>query len=169
MCSRLNAWLNARVLSTHDLTPQPNRRAGCPHSVPAMGRLDIRTARGRKWTKRPINALTGRSATSTDPTTWTTFERALVFVERNDLSGIGFVVTRNDPFIGIDLDQCRNSDRHDRAVGAGVRQPVAPITDISPSASGLHIWIQGVAPGLLPDGSRGDETVGLRFTAPIVS
>lgn len=60
-----------------------------------------------KATKMPINPRTGGHASSTDDSTWTSFDDALA-ASRNfaSIAGIGFVFTQDDPFVGIDLDEC---------------------------------------------------------------
>lgn len=50
--------------------------------------------------KVPINPRTGQPASSTDPTTWGTFEEAV----RCGLANIGFVLSPADPYCIIDLD-----------------------------------------------------------------
>jgi primase-polymerase (primpol)-like protein len=74
---------------------------------------------------------------------------------RHNLSGIGFVVTRHDPFVGIDLDDCR--DPQTGAIEAWARQIVDhfdSLTEITPSETGLRIWIT-THDGLLPGGEQG--------------
>ena len=57
--------------------------------------------------KKPMNALKGGYAKPNDPNTWTTFENALETFKRNaSLAGIGYVFLENDPYTGIDLDDC---------------------------------------------------------------
>ena len=56
----------------------------------------------KKPTKVPINPHTGKLASTTDPTTWGTFEQARETAKQ--YTGIGFVFTENDPYCGIDID-----------------------------------------------------------------
>src|SRR5258706_4752309 len=66
--------------------------------------------RGGKLTKCPMNPKTGGMASSTDSTTWADFETAwrAAANERHGYSGIGFVFSDNDPYSGVDLDDCRH-------------------------------------------------------------
>jgi primase-polymerase (primpol)-like protein len=59
-----------------------------------------------KWTKEPINPKTGRCASTTDSTTWSSFAPALAFYQshRANVDGIGFVFAADDPYFGVDLD-----------------------------------------------------------------
>jgi putative DNA primase/helicase len=66
-----------------------------------------------KPAKIPINPKTGGNAKVNDPTTWETFEQALKYYEShkgNGIAGIGFVFSLDDPFTGIDLDKCRDTE-----------------------------------------------------------
>src|SRR4051794_30983587 len=63
--------------------------------------------RDGKSTKVPYQC-DGRRASATDPETWTTFEQ--VAPDATDVDGVGFVFAKGDPFVGIDLDDCREPD-----------------------------------------------------------
>jgi putative DNA primase/helicase len=55
----------------------------------------------------PFNAVKGWNADSSDPNTWTTFAIALDAFKRNtSYAGIGYVFLEDDPYTGIDLDDC---------------------------------------------------------------
>jgi len=63
--------------------------------------------------------------------------------------GIGFVFTRDDPFCGVDLDHCRDSETGALEPWAkDIVQELDSYTEISPSGKGLHILVRGQ----LPDG-----------------
>src|SRR5262245_9299977 len=64
--------------------------------------------RNEKWTKLPVDAKTGRAASSTDPATWATFDQALDYSRRHDLAGVGFVFVPDGGYAGVDLDDCRD-------------------------------------------------------------
>ncbi len=104
-----------------------------------------------KWTK-PLKQANHplRNASSTDANTWTDFSTAVASAEQNGL-GIGFVFDGSDDLIGIDLDDCR-----DPATGklAGWALDFIDIlktyTEVSPSGTGVKIFVRGV----LPEGCR---------------
>lgn len=85
----------------------------------------------------------GGAAKSTDPSTWGTFEDAVVRQRADDLPGVGYVFSDDDGYVGIDLDDAFSSD--------GVLEPwaekivgnLASYTEISPSGRGLHIICRG--------------------------
>lgn len=118
-----------------------------------------------EWTKVPIHALTGTPASSTNPKTWVAFRKTVGEFEKRDLDGIGFVVTRDDPFTGIDLDKCRDPVSGD--IDEWALDMVAEFgsyTEISPSGTGLRIWIVGSTIGLLGLNDKGIEKAGARTT-----
>lgn len=56
--------------------------------------------------KAPLNA-DGYHASWNDPGEWLGFEEAQKIVaDREEIDGLGFVVTDNDPYVGLDLDGC---------------------------------------------------------------
>ncbi|MBC8356397.1 MAG: hypothetical protein H8E66_30835, partial [Planctomycetes bacterium] len=67
--------------------------------------------RDGKPTKTPINPHTGEFAKSTDASTWGTFDEAMATCGHDaTYSGVGFVFTADDPYCGVDLDDCRDPD-----------------------------------------------------------
>lgn len=100
-----------------------------------------------KVNKVPHNPKTGKPASSNRPGTWGTFDDACEAMLMDSYTGIGFVFTANDPFVGIDLDNCFDEsgnlrDDARRAVGE-----LQSFTERSPSGKGLHIICKGELPG----------------------
>src|SRR5271169_2374969 len=60
--------------------------------------------RGAKLTKPPIDPKTGRLASPTNPDTWADFATARGVVSQ--YSGLGYVLTKEDDLVMIDLDHC---------------------------------------------------------------
>ena len=58
----------------------------------------------KKPTKVPYSAITGRMASSVDRLSWSTFQDAIRFQRAHNYDGVGFVLTRDDPYTVIDLD-----------------------------------------------------------------
>jgi hypothetical protein len=48
-----------------------------------------------RWTKPPFDPRTGRYASVSDPATWETFDEALAGMQRQELAGVGLVITEN--------------------------------------------------------------------------
>ncbi|QLG29823.1 hypothetical protein HUG10_19620 (plasmid) [Halorarum halophilum] len=103
--------------------------------------------RDGKPTKIPITPGTGVFASSTDPETWTNFETALEYIRSDEADGLGFVFSENDPFVGIDLDDCR--DPETSSIDDDARDIVNRLdsyTEISPSGTGFHVLVEGELP-----------------------
>ena len=114
-----------------------------------------------KWTKPPFQ-VDGRYADSTKPSTWTTFENALAGFEQSadwtnqrPLSGIGFVVTNDDPFVGVDLDHCVDPDsRRMEQWAQEIVDQLNTYTEVTPSGTGLRCFLKGKLP---PRGRKKDD------------
>lgn len=101
--------------------------------------------------KRPLNPRTSWPAAVDAPETWATFELAVEAANDeldDEVDGIGFVFTAEDPFVGIDIDHCRNPRTGvlDEAAAALVRL-LDSYTEISPSGCGVHVIARAVLPG----------------------
>ena len=109
--------------------------------------------RNGKPTKIPINARTGTYASTTDPSTWSTFEAALARYQNDDqVAGIGFVFTKDAGIVGIDLDHCRNPDGGELEPWARIIvQGVDTFTEVSQSGTGLHLYAYAKMPA---DGNK---------------
>ena len=102
-------------------------------------------------TKVPIDAKSGRNASSVDPKTWATFEQAVEHARQTGNRGIGFVLANDDDIVGVDLDKCR--DPIDGAVEPWAQEVIKGIdsyAELSPSGTGVHV----IARGTLPPGRR---------------
>lgn len=107
--------------------------------------------RNGKRTKVPLNPNTGGFASTADPKTWGTFDTALLAATQSSVDGIGFVFTDADPYVGVDLDDCRDPATGQLSdVAAEIVTRLQSYTEISPSGTGLHV----IARGALPDGPR---------------
>lgn len=91
--------------------------------------------------KRPLVASSGRLASSTDPSTWTTYEAAL---KSPHGVGIGFVLSKDDDIACIDIDDCVTDGVVSPAALEVVRAtPDVFWVELSPSREGIHIWCHG--------------------------
>jgi len=97
-----------------------------------------------RTTKVPFTD-TGWRASTTDLLTWTTCAMALAAYERGHYDGIGFVFSSADPFVGIDLDDCRNPESCEVAPWAQkiISRVQEGYIEISPSGRGVHIIVEG--------------------------
>jgi putative DNA primase/helicase len=98
-------------------------------------------------TKVPINARTGRLASSTDSSTWASYQDAERALARFSCSGVGVVFSETDGHTGVDLDDCRNPDTGNIANWAqAIIDELNSYTEVSPSGAGVKIWIRGKLP-----------------------
>lgn len=88
----------------------------------------------------------GRAASTTDPSTWMTYEDARRVQRAGGLAGVGLVMSKDDDLIGIDLDNAIESDGQVKDWAAAIICQVNSYTEVSPSGTGLHIWIRGQLP-----------------------
>lgn len=94
--------------------------------------------------KIPHNPKTGYRASVTDPNSWGSFEAACAALEQG-FSGLGFVFTPEDPFVGVDFDRCLQNGKLDPWVAEKL-DSFASYAEISPSGTGLHIICVGEIP-----------------------
>ena len=101
--------------------------------------------RGGKMTKIPYTPGTESRASTNDLLTWSTFEKAIASYEEGGYDGIGFVFSSADPFVGVDLDDCRGPKSGKIAPWAQeiIYQLANGYMETSPSGSGLHIIVEG--------------------------
>lgn len=110
----------------------------------------VHRPRAKKPPKIPFGP-SGAAASTTDPATWSTFDEVRAAYGTGGFDGVGFVFTADDPFVGIDLDLCR-----DPATGELTPTAQAAIArfetycEISPSGTGIHL----ILVGKLPPGGR---------------
>jgi primase-polymerase (primpol)-like protein len=99
------------------------------------------------WDKIPINARTGRRASSTNPQTWSVFDVAAQAYERGGYDGLAYFLHRDAGIVGLDLDKCR-----DAASGVIERwaqrivDKLRTYTELSPSARGVRSFVFGNLP-----------------------
>lgn len=132
--------------------PRPSCPAPIAENVPAAlierpqwvaWRYELRKS---KWTKVPTSVQDGREAKSTDPATWTSFAEAVAKYKRLGCDGIGFVFSPDDPFTGIDLDDCIDADAVMSAEAAALVARFNTYTEVSPSGTGAKLIVIGAKP-----------------------
>ena len=102
-----------------------------------------------RTTKVPYNK-SGFKASVSDPSTWMNFEEAhATYINSNGrYTGIGFVFTELDPFIGFDWDHVRESTGQ---FEPGILEEIKNLNsyaEISQSGEGAHVIAKGKVPGL---------------------
>jgi hypothetical protein len=105
------------------------------------------------WTGPRFNKLRLRRAASNNPRTWGQFD--IVVCDHDflldspvQMDGIGFVLTADDPFTVIDLDDSRNSATGELTPEAEtIVARFNSYTEVSPSGTGVKIFVRARKPG----------------------
>ena len=105
-----------------------------------------------KWpTKAPLNFRTGNNAKVDDSSTWGTFDQVMEKYHAGGFSGVGVVLTEDDPIVADDFDNCLMDGKpKDWAV-----EPLTLLntyTEVSPSGLGVRQIAYGKKPGGLCKG-----------------
>ena len=112
------------------------------HDQWVIWREEVQKGR-KKASKVPYDASTGKRASVTKRENWTDFETAMSAYKNGDYDGVGFVLTKNDPYIGIDLDCCLINGK---LIPEVKEYRLNSYTERSPSGKGLRIFIKGKLP-----------------------
>lgn len=132
-----------------------------------LWRLEQRQGRPTKVPYRPDGS--GRKASSTDASTWGSFDTASAFLEAEEgrYSGLGFVVQEGSGLVFVDIDHCIRADGALADFAAGILEWFpSTYTEVSQSGSGLHIFCRGSVPNSFRDSKLGLEVyTGKRYAA----
>jgi len=110
----------------------------------------VHKAGAKKPTKIP-HQPGGALASSTDPATWNSFADVRAAYGAGGFDGVGFVFAADDPFVGIDLDGCRDPATGELEPWAqAIVDRFATYTEVSVSGRGVHLILMGA----LPPGGR---------------
>lgn len=94
-----------------------------------------------KLDKVPINPRTLANAGSTWPNTWTDIRTAVTAYRVNEwLAGIGFVLTKHDPYVMIDMDNCL-VDGNLSPFASEIVERIPTYWEYSPSLKGLRGFV----------------------------
>lgn len=115
--------------------------------------------RDGKPTKVPYQ-INGETASSTNKRTWSTFTTIHNFFDKGGYDGIGFVFSKDDSFVGIDLDKCLENGKYSE-LAEEVSQMMDSYTEISPSGTGIHIIVKGELPPKVTGTGRKNPSIGL--------
>ena len=95
--------------------------------------------------KVPMMATQYRAASSTDPTTWGTFEEATMSIGCGNYDNIGFVFNGNG-IVGVDIDAGYDDDGFITELSADIISRCKSYTEKSRSGRGFHILLKGTLP-----------------------
>ncbi|WP_041353982.1 NrS-1 polymerase-like domain-containing protein [Nitratiruptor sp. SB155-2] len=109
-------------------------------------------------TKIPYNPNNGKKASSTDPLAWGDIDEAQAGLVRYGANGLGFVLTKSDPFVFIDLDHVLDENKRVKCEWARqLLKEIKSYTEISPSGDGLHVVVSGKLPDYIKHKTKFDD------------
>lgn len=102
---------------------------------------------GEKRRKVPF-ALSGGKASASDPKGWSTLQE-IIDADPQGYEGVGFVFTEDDPYVGIDLDNCMADPITKRLLpwAQYIWDQFGTYAEVSPSGNGVKIFAEGSIPG----------------------
>lgn len=132
----------------------PQELKNTPHWI--LWRSEVRNG---KKTKVPYQ-INGEMAQSNNKITWSTFPTIIKFYEQGGYDGIGFMFSKDDPFVGIDIDHCIQEGAL-TDLAEDVIETLNSYTEYSPSGDGIHIIAKGTLPLKGPGTGRKNVDLGL--------
>ena len=97
-----------------------------------------------KPTKPPVNPHNGLGASHAKPSDWGTYEQAEAMAARRKFAGVGFVLSEDDDYTGIDLDKCRDPATGKLDLWAeDIVSLGETYWEVSPSGTGLRAIVRG--------------------------
>jgi putative DNA primase/helicase len=109
----------------------------------------------KRWAKMPLQA-NGKYASSTNPDTWTDFLSAEAAYNTGKFSGIGFVFSKEDDLVGIDLDDVYELESgFTNAAMQQLANSIEGYMEVSPSGTGVKIFTRSN-----PFASHADHAIG---------
>jgi len=115
--------------------------------------------RNGKSTKVPYQ-INGEMAQSNNRRTWSTFQTAAKAYLERGYDGIGFMFSRQDTYIGIDIDDCVEGEAPDK-FASEIIDLLDSYTEFSPSGNGIHIIVKGNLPEYVLGTGRKNSKHGL--------
>ena len=97
---------------------------------------------GEDRRKVPIDPKNGQNAKTNTPATWGTLAQAQATGE-----SLGFVFAPDDGLFGVDLDGCISPGGEVAEWATAIIDRFATYAEISPSGTGIKLWLRGVMPG----------------------
>ena len=90
--------------------------------------------------------IDGVRASITNPNDWTDFDTACRAFDPARYNGLGFVLTKEDNIVCIDLDHCIGEDGQICDEAMDIVRIMNSWTEVSQSGKGLHIFVRGTKP-----------------------
>ena len=121
--------------------------------------IEVGEEDAKRWSKVPLQ-VSGKTASTNNPDTWTDFLTVEQAYKTGKYSGIGFVFTQDDDLCGIDLDDCINEDGNLTDFAQNILDTVNGYAETSPSGTGLKIFTRADLTTAFVDHDKGFEAYG---------
>ena len=107
----------------------------------------------------PIPSGACFAASTTDPSTWRSYETALqAFRDNEHIAGVGRVIRADEAYVGVDLDDCLNPETGELSPWAAtIIGRLDSYSETSPSLTGVKVWIKA------PETSKAYKKPGLEI------
>lgn len=102
--------------------------------------------KGGKDRKVPYDAKSGKKAATNKPETWCSYEEALAALDKYLFTGLGFVFTEQDGYVGVDIDHCIDEVGTLNDTAKAIFSKAQTYGEYSPSGSGMHLFFKGIMP-----------------------
>jgi putative DNA primase/helicase len=103
--------------------------------------------RDGKKTKIPVRVDGTANASTTDSATWGTFAQAFETARRGGVDGIGYVFSKDDSYVGVDLDACIDGDGRLHSDAGAIISSLSSYTEMSVSGAGAHVIVRAALNG----------------------
>ena len=132
-------------------TPAESTLTGVPADIKALRQWLVwrYVKRNGGATKVPFQA-DGKPASTTDQATWASYEDAETAYSTSSKrwNGLGFVFSPDDPYCGVDLDNCIEAAGELKGWAQTIIATFADTyMEVSPSGQGIKIWCKARLPG----------------------
>lgn len=98
-----------------------------------------------KWDKVPFQT-NGEFAKTDDPATWMPHEDVAHAFSQGGYNGVGFVFSKDDPFVGIDIDDAYDANGTLKPRAREIISSMESFTERSQSGHGIHVIVKGAIP-----------------------
>jgi putative DNA primase/helicase len=95
------------------------------------------------WTKVPLQPNRNSKASTKNQKTWGSFDAVVSALGKDDVDGLGFVFTAEDPYCGVDLDACRDPESGAISGPAlAVLRMLKGYAEVSVTGTGVHVIVR---------------------------
>lgn len=140
-------------------TPLPVNTQEIPDELKALPQWvnwkEVSKGKSSKPDKLPLDPnRIKKLASPTNKATWGSFDQAENNLDRKEVRGLGFCLTNTDEYIVIDIDHCIDPNGNLHHIALFWAELFDSYTEISPSGTGIHIFVKGEAGLLIGGGKR---------------